>query len=197
MDPQEMMGSGFGKHMKNMFKDAKQAVIPVFRDKANEMMDGRRLLTPGMDNALQKMGVKQLVYNAGTSLKPNVQQTINGQGILGKKFDNMLKKKGVKQIVYKTAGAFKPLVHQAIDAVATTASAYGIPIAPVSNFAHNYIDHPDQAQAQVRNMVGNGVRPKTHVRDDSRSVIDYQNANFYPIAPPTFKQRQRGGSFKI
>ena len=150
-------------------------------------MSRNTIVTPEVDRALGSIGIK-------TSKQPILQ---TGQGIFGSKFDRALKRAGIKGAAYKIGDALKPFVHKAIDAGTVAASAYGIPIAPVSYLAHQYIDHPDEGQAIVRNMVGGGIsKPKLLVRDDGRNIIDSNNGNFYPIQMPTFKQRQHGGSFR-
>ena len=148
------------------------------------------LLTPQMDTALKNIGIKKTVYDVG---KPIAISPMVGQGIFGSKFDRMLKRKGIKNIVYKAADAFKPLVHAGIDAAGTLGQAYGIPTAPLTAIAHTYIDHPDEVQAGVRAMTGQGIhKPKLIMRTNSSNIIDSENSNFYPPPMPTFKERQMG-----
>ena len=207
LEEHEIHGSGlgfkkFGKQaksaLKDTYNDVKKAVVPIIRERANQVLDGRRLLNPEMDAALKNMGIKKMIYDAGSAIKPSVSARINGEGILGKRFDKMLSRKGIKKEVYKIGSAFKPLVHQAINAAGTLGQAYGIPTAPMSAFAHQYVDHPEDTQRAVRAIVGNGInKPKLLIRSNSSNIIDSENANFYPCPMPTFKQRQHGGSFKI
>jgi hypothetical protein len=204
----QLSGSGvnfkkFGKQAKNALqataKDVRQAVAPMLRERANQALN-EKLLSPQMQNSLQQMGIKNMVYDLGSAVKPIASNTINGQGVFGKRVDNFLKKKGIKNEVYKVGSAFKPLVHQAINAVGAAGQAYGIPTGAATAFANRYIDHPDETQAAVRAMVGNGIhKPRLIMRSDSSNIINSENANFYPPNMPTFKQRQMGmsgGSFK-
>ena len=103
--------------------------------------------------------------------------------------------------MYKVGAAFKPLIHQAINAAGAVGQSYGIPTAPMTSFAHQYVDHPEDTQRTIRAMGGNGIhKPRLIMRSDSSNIINSENANFYPPPLPTFKQRQlgqSGGSFKI
>jgi hypothetical protein len=86
----------FGKQAKQAlqgtFNDVKKEAVSNLRNKANQALDGRKLLNPEMDAALQNMGIKKMIYDAGSSMKPNVAATINGQGILGKSLIRCYKK---------------------------------------------------------------------------------------------------------
>jgi hypothetical protein len=184
----QLSGSGFNlKSLKNKAKEAMQSTVqemaPMLRERANQALN-ENLLSPQMQNSLQQMGIKNMV----------------GQGVFGKRVDNFLKKKGIKNEVYSIGSAFKPLVHQAINAVGAAGQAYGIPTGAATAFANRYIDHPDETQAAVRAMVGNGIhKPRLIMRSDSSNIINSENANFYPPPLPTFKQRQMGqsgGSFR-
>ena len=189
LEHHELEGSGF---IDNIKKGARN----VFRD-----VDGR-LLTPEMDAQLEKLGIRKTVYDVGAAMKPIAIDKINGlglrgkqngQGIFGKKFDRMLERSGIKRQVYKAADVFKPLVHKAIDAVGTAGQAYGIPTAPITAYAHQYLDHPEEEQARIRTMTGQGIhKPRLIVRSNSSNIIDHENANFYPPPLPTFKERQMG-----
>jgi hypothetical protein len=196
LEHHEMEGSGFFDNIKkgarNVMRDVKKAVVPIIKDKLIKTIDGR-LLTPEMDAQLGKLGIRKTVYDIGDAIKPIAIKTINGQGIFGKKFDRMLERSGIKKQVYKAADVFKPLVHKAIDAVGTAGQAYGIPTAPITAYAHQYLDHPEEEQARIRTMTGQGIhKPRLIVRSNSSNIIDHENANFYPPPLPTFKERQMG-----
>ena len=210
LEHHELEGSGFFDNIKKgarkAFGEVKKAVVPILKDKLIKTIDGR-LLTPEMDAQLEKLGIRKTVYDVGAAIKPitiktiNGQgvgkkfavQTFNGQGIFGKKFDRMLERSGIKRQVYKAADVFKPLVHKAIDAVGTAGQAYGIPTAPITAYAHQYLDHPEEEQARIRTMTGQGIhKPRLIVRSNSSNIIDHENANFYPPPLPTFKERQMG-----